>query len=118
MKDSFTDRLKLLQPKMVDGSATGAEKAEVQKGVKYVLKLNDAKMQLSKISMVALTANAKVQTGGMINMRKIAGMVRSRKQMSMDWTDDDWARVKKILEQEKRVETVAASTLGMLGAYE
>jgi hypothetical protein len=118
MKDSFTDRLKLLQPKMVDGTATGAEKAEVQKGVKYVLKLNDAKMQLSKISIVALTANAKVQTGGLTNMMKISNMVRSRKMMSMDFNDDDWARVKKIIEQGRRTEIVAGSTLGMLAAYQ
>jgi hypothetical protein len=118
MKDSFTDRLKLLQPKMVDGTATGAEKAEVQKGVKYVLKLNDAKMQLSKISIVALTANAKVQTGGLTNMMKISNMVRSRKMMSMDFNDDDWARVKKIIEQGRRTEVVAGATLGMLAAYQ
>jgi len=67
------------------------------------VKLNDAQMQLSKISIVALTANAKVQTGGMTNMMKIASMVRSRKMMQMDFNDDDWARVKKTLEQEKRV---------------
>jgi hypothetical protein len=103
---------------MVDGTATGAEKAEVQKGVKYVLKLNDAKMQLSKISIVALTANAKVQTGGLSNMMKISNMVRSRKMMSMDFNDDDWARVKKIIEQGRRTEVVAGSTLGMLAAYQ
>jgi hypothetical protein len=49
---------------------------------------------------------------------KIANMVRSRKMMSMDFNDDDWARVRKTLERDKRIQTVAASTLGMLAAYE
>jgi len=118
LKDSFTDRVKLLQPKLVAGTASPAELKEVQRGSKLSLKLVDLQMQVLKISGVALTANSAVQTSGMSNMMKIAGMVRSRKMMSMDFNDDDWAQVKSILARERRKEAVAASTLGMLGALE
>ncbi len=118
LKDSFTDRVKQLQPKLVAGQASPAEIKEVQHGSKYALKVTDLQMQVLKISGVALTANSAVQTSGLSNMMKIANMVRSRKMMSMDFNDDDWAQVKSILGREKRTELVAASTLGMLAAYE
>jgi hypothetical protein len=118
LKDSFTDRVKQLQPKLVAGTASAAEQREIQRGVKMSLKLVDLQMQVLKISGVALTANSAVQTGGMGNMLKIANMVRTRKMMSMDFNDEDWARVKSILGREKRKEAVAASTLGMLAAFE
>jgi hypothetical protein len=118
LKDLFTERVPALQQKVMAHTATPAEAAELQNGVKYVGKLNDLKMQVSAISMVAMQANVRVQIGGMTDMRLIASMVQSRTQRSMDWTDDDWALVVSILARQKRTQALAASTLGMLAAYE
>jgi hypothetical protein len=118
LKDSFTDRVAVLQKKMMSQTATPAEQKELQNGVKYVGKLNDLKMQVSAISMVAMQANVRVQIGGLTDMRMIASMVQSRKQHGLDFTDDDWSEVSAILMRQRRTQALAASTLGMLAAYE
>jgi len=118
LKDSFTERVQQLQGKLASGQASPAEMKEVQRGTKYAMRISNLQMQVLKISTVALTANSAVQTSGLTNMLKIANMVRSRKMMSMDFNDDDWAQVKNVLTREKRKEAVAASTLGMLAALE
>jgi hypothetical protein len=118
LKDSFTDRVQALQSKLVAGTATPAERAEVTKGAQQVMKLNNLKMQVSAVSRAAIMTNARVQTGGISTMLKIAGMVRVRKQMEMDFSDEDYARVKRILARQKHWDAMAAATMGMLAAYE
>lgn len=118
LKDSFTDRVQALQSKLVAGTATPAERAEVMSGARQVLKLNCLKMQIGAVSRAAIMTNNRVQTGGITMMLKIAGMVRVRKQQSMDWTDEDYARVERIITRQKHWEAMAASTMGMLAAYE
>ena len=50
---NVTARLQTLQSKLVDGSATPAERAEVMSGVKQVMKLNGLKGQVSAVSHAA-----------------------------------------------------------------
>jgi hypothetical protein len=118
LKDSFTEKVPALQQKVMAHTATPAEAQELQGGVQYVGKLNDLKMQVSAISMVALQANVRVQIGGMTDMRMIASMVQSRHERGLEWTDDDWALVVSILGRQRRTQALAASALGMLAAYE
>jgi hypothetical protein len=118
LKDSFTDRVVALQGKLAAGTATPAERAEVMSGSKQIMKLQALKMQVSAVSMAALTTNSHVQNGGLTAMLTIGGMVRGRKLMSMDWTDEDYARVKKILTRQKHWDALGAATMGMLAAYE
>jgi hypothetical protein len=118
LKDSFSDRVVSLQKKIGEGKATPAEMKEIQAGAKFVGRLNDLKMQVSAISMVAMQTNTRVQIGGMTDMRMIASMVQSRKQHALDWTDDDWAEVQAILGRQRRTQALAAATIGMLAAYE
>jgi hypothetical protein len=118
LKDSFTDRVQQLQAKLASGTATPAERAEVMKGATQMMKLNNLKMQVSAVSRATMMTNVHVQNGGIATMLKIAGMVAVRKQQEMDWTDEDYARVKKILARQKRWEALAAGTMGMLAAYE
>ena len=118
LKDSFTDRLPALQAKMTAGTATTGERAELMSGVKQVSKLVGLKMQVQAVSMAAMMTNTHVINGGLTTMLKIAVMVAVRKQQEMDWTDDDYARVKRILTRQKHWEAMGASTMGMLAAYE
>jgi hypothetical protein len=118
LKDSFTGRVQALQAKLASGTASPAERAEIAKGATQVMKLNNLKMQVSSVSRATMMTNVHVQNGGIATMLKIAGMVAVRKQQEMDWTDEDYARVKKILTRQKHWEALAASTMGMLAAYE
>jgi len=118
LKDSFTDRVQALQAKLASGTASPAERAEVAKGATQIMKLNNLKMQVSGVSRATMMTNVHVQNGGIATMLKIAGMVAVRKQQEMDWTDEDYARVKKILTRQKHWEALAAGTMGMLAAYE
>lgn len=118
LKDSYTDKVVSLQAKLASGTASPAERAEIMKGATQAMKLNNLKMQVSAVSRAALMTNNYVQTGGLTMMLKIAGMVTARKQQEMDWTDADYARVKKIIARGKHWEAMAASTMGMLAAYE
>jgi hypothetical protein len=118
LKDSFTEKVPALQQKVMAHTATPTEAQELQSGVQYVGKLNDLKMQVSAISMVAMQANVRVQIGGMTDMRLIASMVQSRHERGLEWTEDDWALVVSILGRQRRTQALAASTLGMLAAYE
>ncbi len=118
LKDSFTDRVQALQAKLASGTASPAERAEIAKGATQVMKLNNLKMQVGAVSRATMMTNVHVQYGGIATMLKIAGMVAVRKQQEMDWTVEDYARVKKILTRQKHWEALAAGTMGMLAAYE
>jgi hypothetical protein len=118
LKDSFSDRVQALQGKLAAGTASASERAEVMNGSKQIMKLQGLKMQVSAISMAALGTNTHVLNGGLTSMLKIAGMVAVRKQHNMDWNDDDYARVKRILTRQAHWEAMAAGTMGMMAAYE
>ena len=108
LKDSFTDKLQ----------ANTATQAERVAGVKSVGKLVGLKMQVQTVSMAALMTNTHVINGSLTAMLQISGMVAVRKQQEMEWTDDDYARVKRILTRQKHWEAMGAATMGMLAAYE
>ncbi len=118
LKDSFSDRVQALQGKLAAGTASASERAEVMSGSKQIMKLQGLKMQVNAISLAALGTNTHVLNGSLTAMLKISGMVAVRKQQNMDWTDDDYARVKRILTRQKHWEAMGAATMGMMAAYE
>jgi hypothetical protein len=118
LKDSFTDRVQALQGKLASGTASASERAEVMNGSKQIMKLTGLRMQVTAVSQAALMTNSHVINGGLTTMLKIAGMVAARKQHNMDFTDDDYARVKRILARQKHWDAMGAATMGMLAAYE
>lgn len=118
LKDSFSERVQALQGKLASGTASPAERAEVMKGSKQIMKLTGLRQQVTTLSMATLATNTHVQNGGLTMMLKIAGMVSIRKKMNMDFSDDDYARVKHIITRQKHWEALAASTMGMMAAYE
>jgi hypothetical protein len=118
LKDSFTDRVQVLSRKMSEGKATAAEKKEMQEGARHVGKINDLRTQVMNLSMVTMSSNSQVQTSSMTTLLRAAGMVRTRKMMEMELNEADHARAKKWLERQRRSEAVAATSLGMLAAYQ
>lgn len=118
LKDEATDRLAGLGRKSAEGTATAAEKKEMMAYGKIAFKLMDLRMQVSKISVAALTANSNVQSGSLSTMLRVSQMVRSRKTFEMDLNTEDYALVKRGLERQKRGEAIAATTMAMLAAYQ
>jgi hypothetical protein len=118
LKDEATDRIGLLGRKSAEGTATAAEKREMMAYSKIAFKLMDLRMQVSKISIAALTANSNVQSSSLQTMLRVSQMVRSRKTYEMDLNADDYALVKRGLERQKRSEAIAATTMAMLAAYQ
>jgi len=78
----------------------------------------DVRMQFMKVAVAAFTSNFDVQAKGLTTMLTVASSVRTHKMMNMEWTDDDYARVKRRLERLRRSEAIAASTMGMVAAYQ
>jgi hypothetical protein len=118
LKDSFTERVQALQGKLAAGTATASERAEVTSGAKQMMKLTGLRLQVTSVSQATMMTNVHVQNGGIATMLKVAGMVTARKQQSMEFTAEDYARVKRILTRQKHWEAMAAATMGMLAAYE
>jgi hypothetical protein len=118
VKDSYTDRVQQLSRKMMEKKATPAETKEVTSGAKYAMKLQDIKMQVLNVSMVTMQSNSQVQTSAMTTMLRVAGMVRTRKTMEMELDDADYAKIAKWLAKQRRVELIAASSMGMLATYQ
>lgn len=118
LKDEATDRIGMLGRKSAEGKATAAEKREMMGYSKIAFKLMDLRMQVSKISIAALTANSNVQSSSLQTMLRVSQMVRSRKTYEMELSAEDYALVKRGLERQKRSEAIAATTMAMLAAYQ
>jgi hypothetical protein len=118
LKDSFTDRVQVLSKKISEQKATKAEMKEVQEGAKHVAKLNDLRSQIMKVSMVTMTSNSTLQTSSMTTMLRVANLVRTRKQMEMEMNDDDYAKVAKWMARQRRIESTAALSMGVLATYQ
>jgi hypothetical protein len=75
------------------------------------------RQQVDALQNFAGSTNFNVQTSGVLTpLVKTASMISVRKRYNMEYDDADYARVKKLLEQERRKEAIAASGLGLLAA--
>lgn len=118
VKDSYTDRVMALSRKLSEGKATAAEKKEVQSGAKYAARLNDIKMQLGNVSRATMSANSLAQTGAMTTLMRIAGMMKTRKQMEMPVNDADYTKIAGWMARQRRTEAVAGTSLAVLATYQ
>jgi hypothetical protein len=118
VKDGYTDRVQQLSRKIAEKKATPAEMKEIQAGSKYVMKLQDIKMQVLNVSMVTMQSNSQVQTSSMTTMLRVAQMVRTRKMMEMELSEEDYAKIAKWLARQRRVELIAATSMGVLATYQ
>lgn len=116
--DSYSKRVQEIAPKMSSGKATPAEKKFMMDGAKHVPAINDLKSQVRLVTMPAMQSGWMVTTGSMTTMNVVANMVRTRRQMEMDWTDEDYEMVRQLLERQSRRESVAGLSLAMMAAYQ
>lgn len=117
-KDSLTDRVMVISKKLGDGTATAAEKKEIQANGKYLGRLTDLKLQLGSVSLAAIQTNTAAQTESMTTMARVSNLVRTRKQMEMAITAEDYAKVQGWLVRGKRVQNVAATSMALLATYQ
>jgi hypothetical protein len=75
-------------------------------------------MQIMNLSMVTMQSNSMLQTNALTTLLRVAGMVRSRKQQEMEFNEADYKRVQRWLNLQRRVESVAALSFGMLATYQ
>lgn len=118
LKDSFTDRVAQLNKKVAEGRASKAEMKELQDGARQASKLNDLRTQVSALSMQMMFTNDNVQSSALSTMFRVSSIVRSRKQMEMELTADDYALIRRGLERQKRAEAIAATMLATMGALQ
>ncbi len=118
LTDSVVERIQVLSRKMAEKKATPAEVKEIQKAAQLVPALNDLKSQVRSVSMATMMANNQLQTSSMTTLLRVAGMIRTRKMQEMTMNDADYARVQRWLKRQRRIETVAALSMGVLATYQ
>jgi hypothetical protein len=118
VEDSYSRRVVEIGPKMASKKATQAEIKFLQEGAQHVPKLNDLQAQVRTASMPAMNAGWMITTGSMTTMSTVANMIRTRRQMEMEWIDEDYELVRQIMERQSRREAVGALSLAMMGAYQ
>ncbi|MBL4685188.1 MAG: hypothetical protein JKY37_11405, partial [Nannocystaceae bacterium] len=118
LKDSYTDKVTKLSRKMAEGKASKKDMKFIQKGAVHVVKLNDLKGQVRAATMPAMQAGWVVTTGSMTTMSTVAGMIRTRRQMEMEWTEGDYELVQGVLARQGRREALAAISIGLLATYQ
>lgn len=118
LKDSYTDKVQTLSRKMAEGKASKKEQKYIQDGAKHMMALNDLKAQVRAAVDPAMNSGWMVTTGSLTTMQWTGHMIRTRRQMEMEWTDEDYAMVQKVLSSQQRREALAAVSIGMMGAYQ
>ncbi|HQB45025.1 MAG TPA: hypothetical protein PLV85_15530, partial [Polyangiaceae bacterium] len=118
LEDSYSKRAQEIGPKMASKKATQAEIKFLQDGVQHVQKINDLKAQVRLATTPAMNAGWMVTTGSMTTMTTVAGMIRSRRQMEMQWTDQDYEMVRQLMERQSRREAVAALSMALMATYQ
>lgn len=118
MKDSYTDRLTSLQRKLVEKTATPKENKEIRAGMKYMMKLSDLRTSVLGISQQVMQTNIQVQQMSLTSIEHVAKIVAARKRMGAELDAEDFAVIRRRLEQENRGGTIAASLLAMMATYE
>ena len=118
LRDAYTDRVVTLSRKIAEQKATPKEMQFVQEGAKYVIKLNDLKGQVHAATRPAMQAGWIVTSGSLTTLQMVSHMVRTRRQLEMQWTAQDYELVQSLLESQRRREALAAVSIGLLASYQ
>lgn len=118
LQDSYSERVRKLQRKVVEQTLSPSETAEIQGGAKYLMKVNDVRMGVHATSGVAYQANVEVALLANSNILSVQALTQIMAQLGMSNGPEDRAVVKKLLARQKRAESLAAATLGMIATYE
>ncbi len=119
LKDSYTDKVVEISRKMGTGAKVSSKEQKfMQDGAKHAMPLNDLKGQVRAAVDPAMSAGWMITTGSLTNMQVAANMVRSRRQMEMEWTDADYAIIQQILASQQRREAIGAVSIGLMASYQ
>jgi serine/threonine-protein kinase len=112
LRDSFTDRAVALGQ-----GGTPSERRELGALAIHVGKLNALKTQIMTLSRLAMETSDRVQVGALRDMRTVASIVEGHRQQGLAFREEDWTEVRAVLLRQRRLQALAASTVGMLAGY-
>lgn len=119
LKDSYTDKVVVISRKMgTGGKVSKKEQKFMQSGAKYAMTLNDLKGQVRAAVDPAMNAGWMITTGSLTNMQVVSSMVKTRRQMEMEWTDEDYAIIQQVLSSQQRREAIGAVSIGLMASYQ
>jgi len=116
--DSYSERMESLKRKVAEGTLTRAETAEIQGGSKYLFKVNDVRTSVMDVSIAAYMANLHVRLIANANIIKAQVLTQTMTSLGSHDLAADRAVVRKNLTRQRRAEALAASTIGLVAAYE
>ncbi len=119
LKDSNTDKMVELSRKMGSGGKLSKKQQKwMQTAAQKMTPINDLKAQVRVAVDPAMNSGWMITTGSTTTMQVVAGMVRSRRQMEMEWLDEDYAIVQQLLASQSRREAVGAVSIGLMASYQ
>lgn len=117
MKDSYTERAMVIGRKVADGTASAAERKEMDRGRRFASKLNDLKMLVSTLSSATMSANQGVPNTALETLFRVTSMMHGRQIYALEMKDDAYARVARMLQRQRRLEAIAGATMGLMATY-
>jgi hypothetical protein len=118
LKDSYTDRVQQLQRKMVEQGLSKAERKEILRGAKYMMKVSDLRMTVVELSSQVQRSSFGLQTMHLQTMAWTSLLIDRRRLEKRPIDADDYAWVKRHLERARRAEAISASMMGLLAAFQ
>lgn len=118
LQDSYTTKVTALSRKISEGKASKKEMKFVQNGAKHMVKINDLKAQVRAAVQPAMMSGWMVTNGSMTTMGTVSHMIKMRRQLEMEWTEEDYELVRSVMVRQSRREAIAAVTIGMMASYQ
>lgn len=119
LKDSNTDKMVELSRKMGSGGKLSKKQQKwMQTAAQKMTPINDLKGQVRAAVDPAMNSGWMITTGSMTTMQVASGMVRTRRQMEMEWQDEDYAIIEQLLASQRRRESIGAVSIGLMASYQ
>ncbi|MBV1859912.1 MAG: hypothetical protein KUG77_15985, partial [Nannocystaceae bacterium] len=119
LKDSNTDKMVELSRKMGSGGKLSKKQQKwMQTAAQKITPINDLKAQVRAAVDPAMNSGWMVTTGSLTTMQVVSSMVKTRRQMEMEWTDEDYAIIQQLLASQRRREAVGAVSIGLMASYQ
>ncbi|MGH1341244.1 MAG: hypothetical protein ACRBN8_06820 [Nannocystales bacterium] len=119
LTDSNTVKMVEISRKMGSGGKVSKKEQKfMQDAAKQMTPLNDLKAQVRAAVDPAMNSGWMITTGSLTTMQVAANMVRTRRQMEMEWQDEDYAIVQQLLASQRRRESIGAVSIGLMASYQ
>jgi len=119
LKDSNTVKMVELSRKMGSGGKLSKKQQKwMQTAAQKMTPINDLKAQVRAAVDPAMNSGWMITTGSLTTMQVVSSMVKTRRQMEMEWTDEDYAIIQQLLASQRRREAVGAVSIGLMASYQ